>query len=104
VISDSPEVALSLPNLIAFSVVTAGPTVDPYATAIDAGVKGHIAPTSLRALTRSLSRCRWFVTPIYWSAKKAYPGWSQAMQSWFLARYRLIPNPGVSEIWHRTSL
>jgi hypothetical protein len=100
VISDSPEIALILPGTVAYAVSGGSPTVDPFATAVNAGTRVPIPPKSLGQFERSLSRCHWFATPRFWSGKY-YPRWTNAMRHWFRSHYVPVDAHSRMEIWHR---
>jgi hypothetical protein len=60
-----------------------------------------VPPGSLTGFERSLSRCRWFAAPRFWSAQNRYPGWTRAMQRWFDRHHELVVDaPGI-ELWRR---
>ncbi len=99
-ISDSPEIALILPDTVAYAVSGGSPTVDPFAAAVNAGTRAPIPPKSLGSFERSLSRCQWFATPRFWSGL-LYPGWTRAMRHWFLSHYEQVDRHSRLELWHR---
>jgi hypothetical protein len=104
IVSDSPEVALEVPNMVAYSV-TGGLGVDPYGAAVITKKRSPVPPPSFASFRRSLLRCPWFGTttgfPVTWSATRAYPGWTNQMNKWFRAHYKLIANVPGLELWHR---
>ncbi|HEY3724478.1 MAG TPA: hypothetical protein VGN59_14090 [Acidimicrobiia bacterium] len=100
VVSDSPEVGLFVPNTVAYAVTGGAPAVDPFAVGVNAGIRAPVPPRSLATFERSLSRCPWFVTPRFWSAKN-YPGWTTAMKNWVLTHYEPVGHRTRLEFWRR---
>jgi hypothetical protein len=99
VVTDSPEIVLALPDLTGYATSGAGPTVDPYASAVVADTPAPVPPPSFARFERAMARCPWFAAPRFWSPAVGYPGWSAAMDARFRRDYDLVHTTVGMELW-----